>query len=331
MKTDHSSNKRPNVRTKSRALWATRAGLRALSPTAPRLAAAWAERLFLTARRHERPFWERETLASALASRLAHDGGWLPTWTWQPASRDVFARPAARTILLVHGWEGRGSQLATIVPYLLARDLRVVTFDAPGHGDSSLPRASVVEHARAICAVAHAVGGIHGIVGHSVGGAAALFATRLGLEAKRFALISPPTTPIQFASTFARILGLDDTTKSAMMARIEARYAIRFDDLDARRDAATITAPLLVVHDRDDAIVPFANGEAIASAARRGRLISTTGLGHNAMVRAPKVLETIADFVGQREEGSSFADTLDGELFLRDIRWTRAIEHALAG
>ena len=36
--------------------------------------------------------------------------------------------------------EGRGSQLSTFVPSLLRQGFRVVTFDAPGHGDSPLPQ-----------------------------------------------------------------------------------------------------------------------------------------------------------------------------------------------
>ena len=319
-------NKSTNGRTKSAALRVTRAGFRVLSPHAPALAARWAERLFLTARRHERPSWEAEALSSATVDRLPHEGKWLPTWTWTPAMTSDGPEAtgatleAPPTVVLVHGWEGRGSQLAAFVPALLDRGFRVVTFDAPGHGDSPLARASLVEHARALCSLGRALGPVHAVIGHSVGGAATLFATRYGFLADRLALVAPPTTPASFAAVFAQTLGLAPQIEAAMVARLEARYDIRFAELDVRADAARLHQPMLVVHDHDDPIVPFASGKAIADTAPRGRLLAVSALGHRAILRAPSVIDAVTRFVDE-EPTASFARTLDGELFMRDMRW----------
>ena len=311
--------KRTTVRASSPALHATRMGLRLLSPRAPTLAARWAERLFLTARRHERPSWETATLTRAKLDRIAHEGKWLPTWTWTPEGQGT-GLDAAPTIVLVHGWEGRGSQLAAFVPALLERGYRVATFDAPGHGDCPLPRASLVDHARALCSLGRALGPVHGVVGHSVGAAATLLATRFGFEAGRLALIAPPTTPARFAAEFARILGLQPAVEDAMIARLEARYDLRFEELDVRLDAARLHAPVLVVHDRNDPVVHFASGKAIADVAPRGSLFEVSGVGHRAILRAPEVVEKVVRFIDDRS-APSFARTLDGELFMRDTRW----------
>lgn len=314
-----SRNKSTNVRSLPTGLKAARAGLRVLAPHAPNLAARVAEHFFLTARRHPRPHWEEVALASAIEGSIAHDGGSVPTWTWTPEVADLLEE-APKTVLLVHGWEGRGSQLAHFVAPLLARGLRVVAFDAPGHGDSSLARASLVEHARAIRSVADVIGPVHALIGHSVGGASALLATRFGLKAGRFALIAPPTDPGQFAATFARALGLGDSLKAAMIARLEARYAIRFDELDVRSDAARLEAPMLVVHDKDDRVVRFEQGQTLANAAPRGEIVETSGLGHVAILRDGTVVDSVTQFVS---EGASanFSETIDGELFFRESRW----------
>ena len=42
----------------------------------------------------------------------------------------------ARTILLVHGWESRGTALRSFVPGLVQAGFRVVAFDGPAHGNS---------------------------------------------------------------------------------------------------------------------------------------------------------------------------------------------------
>lgn len=312
------------VRSKNPALEATKAGLRLLSPYAPTLASMWAERLFLTARRHERPSWEKGALASARRARVDYEGGWLPAWVWKPVGAPRSgAFDSRKTVLLVHGWEGRGSQLATFVEPLLAEGLRVVAFDAPGHGDAKVARASVVDHARAVAAVARQLGPIHGVIGHSVGGAAALLATRFGLEAERFALISPPRTPADFVQVFSKVLGLEAQVRDAMVARVEQRFGFRVADLDVEQDAARLYAPLLVVHDREDKVVLPANGRHLADIAPLGMFMETTGLGHRSILRAPEVVDTVARFVAAGS-APSFAETLDGELFLRDTRWRAA-------
>lgn len=304
------------------AVQATRVGMRLLSSHAPALAARWAERLFMTPRRHARPYWEAEALESATVSRIAYDGSWLPTWSWSPAPRswnDLVSD--AKTVILVHGWEGRGSQLAAFVPALLARGFRVVTFDAPGHGDSTASLGSVVEHARALHAVAREHGPVHAVVGHSVGGAAALLATRFGLEVERLALVAPPMTPADFAATFSRYLGIGDAVKARMIARIEDRYAMPFDQIDARLDAKRLTKPLFVVHDESDPVVPFAEGKTLAELGG-GELLATQGLGHRAILRAPEVIEAVAAFLGEAPVSRPLGETIDRELFARRERAT---------
>src|SRR5688572_16391660 len=115
-------------------LRAVRAGLAALSPHAPALAARWAEGMFLTARRRKRPAWEEKALEGASRGSVRYEDGILPTWTWSPSGASARTEDPP-TILLVHGWEGRGAQLAAFIEPLVAKGFRVVTFDAPGHGE----------------------------------------------------------------------------------------------------------------------------------------------------------------------------------------------------
>jgi pimeloyl-ACP methyl ester carboxylesterase len=294
------------------ALRAARAGFRVIGRCAPSLASSYAERLFLTARRHPRPAWEERALATAERFAIPHDGAFLPAWRWGDG---------ASTVLLVHGWEGRGSQLAAFVEPLLERGFSVVTFDVPGHGDAPSGHASVVEHARAIASVAHHLGTVHAVIAHSVGGAASLFATRLGLSADRLVLVAPPVSPQRFAAGFGEMLGLGDEVQRALVARLERRYGLSMEDLDVRRDAARFTAPLLVVHDTGDRVVPFEDGRTIAQAARNGRLVTTQGLGHHRVLRAPEVLAAVVPFVADGARTTTLAEAIDADLFYRERRW----------
>lgn len=331
------------VRATPLAIRAARAGLRVASFGSTDLAARAAEHIFLTARRHPRPAWEQTILATAKRGRVPYGGSFLPTWTWTPTdaarttsdANDASANGASNSagetspgdpakaplVILTHGWEGRGSQLGAFVEPLVSAGFRVVTFDGPGHGECALPRASIVEQARAVLAVARAHDNdVHAVVAHSVGGAATLHATSLGLSPRRLALIAPPHNPMEWTNGFAKMFRLSPEVKATMIARVEARYGIRFDALDACADAAAYEAPLLVVHDDGDAIVPAAAGQAIAANAPNGRFTKTTGLGHQRILRTADVIREVTDFVREGLTVPSFLRTLEGELFARDTR-----------
>ena len=55
--------------------------------------------------------------------------------------------------------------------------------------------------------------------------------------------------------------------------------------------------PLLVVNDRDDRMVPWTHGAAIAVAASHGQIFSTTGLGHKGIKNEPEVVRRVVDFL----------------------------------
>ena len=72
---------------------------------------------------------------------------------------------------------------------------------------------------------------------------------------------------------------------------------------DLLRHAPLQRAPLLVLHDRQDREVPFEHGAALAAAWPGARLQPLANLGHRRMLREPRVLEEIVDFLreGARE------------------------------
>src|ERR1700745_2707030 len=109
-----SSSKNSTVVRSQISVRLTRAALQAAYAVSEDLGTSLAERLFTSPRRHRRPEREHRVLASA--RRLANDVA-LRSPRWRGEHRRVAAwrwghGPA---VLLVHGWEGRGSQLGALV------------------------------------------------------------------------------------------------------------------------------------------------------------------------------------------------------------------------
>mgnify|MGYP003291741877 CR=1 FL=1 len=59
--------------------------------------------------------------------------------------------------------------------------------------------------------------------------------------------------------------------------------------------------PLLVIHDREDAEVPWQEGAIIAQAWPGATLSTTSGLGHRRIVHDPAVVERAVGFLTETE------------------------------
>lgn len=268
-------------------VWALRTAFRTVGTVAPGVAARWAETIFCTPPRHAPPEADEAFVATGTRFMVRSEGQEIAGWEWG----------SGPTVLLVHGWGSRAGRFHGFARELLAHGFRVVAHDAPAHGRSTGRFASLPEFARALRAVGDRSGEIRGIVGHSLGGAAACLAMRGGLSARRLVLAAPPADVSQFSQSFGDYLRIPARARLAMRHNLETRLSMRWEDLHIPTVASGIDVPALVVHDREDTEVGFDHGEEIARAFPRGRLLATTGLGHRAILRDPAVVDAAVAFL----------------------------------
>jgi pimeloyl-ACP methyl ester carboxylesterase len=312
-----SPRNRTTVRTPSKqSLRLARAALQTAFAVSDDLGTSLAERLFTTPRRHARPDRERGYLVTARelfldvtlrAPRRQGARRRLAAWRWG----------FGPTVLLVHGWEGRGSQLGALVEPLVEAGLSVVAFDAPGHGDSPDRSLYLTDLADCVADVAAQVGPLHAIVAHSFGAAAVLLAhARAGLEVPRTVFLAPNAIVDDAVVRFARHLGLDESDRSALEQRLVEHTGVPFDALALDRLAAPRDTALLVVHDQDDREVPVTQGTRLAAAWPNAQLQITHELGHRRILRDPAVLAAVTAFVreGLPDPISDLVREVDREL-----------------
>jgi pimeloyl-ACP methyl ester carboxylesterase len=242
-----------------------------------------AAHLFRSTRRSKPRPGERDVLETATGSTVAG----MKVWTWGEGP----------TVLLVHGWNGRGTQLGAFVEPLVARGYRVVAFDAIGHGESAGTQSSLPEFANCIRQVVDELGGVHGIIAHSLGGAATTFALAYGLSAERLVFVSPPADPREFLKIFGTGLGITDEVRVRVKARVERRLGIAMEDMQAFGIAPYMQLPLLVIHDENDKEVPVAVGKGVAASWPGADLIVTKGLGHQRILRDAGVKDSAVSFI----------------------------------
>jgi pimeloyl-ACP methyl ester carboxylesterase len=259
-----------------------------LSAVAPRIAGAVAVRIFGTPQRHHRPAWEREILERGSRMRLGAN----------LAARS-FGEPRAPLVLLVHGWEGRGTQLGAFVEGFVTAGFRVIALDFPAHGDSTGTRTDLVECTEALRKVARDLGPLAGIVAHSFGGAVTTLAIERGLDVKSTVLIASPSSVDDVVARFARMLGLGARATQAFRRGLEKQTGVKLADVEIYERAANLAVPALIVHDHRDRDVPFSDGERLAARWPHATLVATNGLGHRRILRDADVIRRAVDFVAR--------------------------------
>jgi pimeloyl-ACP methyl ester carboxylesterase len=277
-----------------------RAGFGLLELLAPALGARWAERLwFAVPGRPPALGAYRIPLPGGERYEVSLTGG--RAWPIRVVGESWGEGPV---VYLMHGWGGHRGQLSAFVGPLIDAGFRVVAFDAPGHGESAPGRhgpgqSSFLEFEAALAAVVRRHGPAHAVVAHSGGAPAAVVAVRRGLPVERLVFVAPMGNPESHLESFARQLGFGHRTRERLVRRIVDRVGVPMSHFDIAAWASGMaTTPLLVVHDRDDVEVGWPHGAAIAEAWPGARLLSTSGLGHRRILRAPQVVAEVMSFVG---------------------------------
>ncbi|PYQ61025.1 MAG: alpha/beta hydrolase [Acidobacteria bacterium] len=264
-----------------------RTGMRMASALAPGTAARVARKLFFTPLRARVRDEERAVLARGERFEMAAHGGRVVGRAWGEGP----------TVLLVHGWGGHAGQMTPLVDSVVAAGHRAVALDLPGHGESEGRVSSLVHFAAALARAASLFGPVHGIAAHSFGAAGSAYAMASGVVAKRAVFFAPPIGFESFWLRFRIGVGVSQEVMNRLLLDAEAWLDVRFDGIAPGDVAPRMTAPLLVLHDRDDREVPFEEGAELARRWPGAQLRPVEGLGHLRILRDERCVAAAVGFL----------------------------------
>jgi pimeloyl-ACP methyl ester carboxylesterase len=255
------------------------------SVLAPKLTAKRALHYFMTPTRIPAPGWETELKKTA--RRIELKSG-LIAYAWGSGPR----------VLVVHGWDGRGTQMGRIATAVAAAGFEAVVVDLPGHGESPGNLAHVPLAKDALLTVGDELGPFHTVMGHSFGAGAVLFAVFQGLAAGRVVYLAGPsrfTTIFDRYCEWVKVWGHARVLFDEMvMELVDIDPTMNYPSLWVRK----VDQPALIVHDLNDEDCPFEESEEMHREWRGSELFATKGLGHRRILKSKEVIAKIVDFLG---------------------------------
>lgn len=259
----------------------------------PALAARLAYKLWLTPTRFKTPVSERSALESAVVEYHQINDSNIATYSWGRSKR-----AAGPTVLLVHGWSGRGTQLGSFVEPLINAGYRVLSFDTPAHGKSSGKQTNIYEIADVIVALQEHYGEFDSVITHSFGGPCTALAVKHGLKTNRIVSICPPATTIGLVDKFVSTLHITGKTAAKLVHNIEKTFGKHlWKELSMTNIVKEMNIPGLVIHDMHDTDISWEEGQAVAYAWNNAPFKITNGLGHRRILRDSSVIGSAVDFI----------------------------------
>jgi pimeloyl-ACP methyl ester carboxylesterase len=185
-------------------------------------------------------------------------------------------------VLFCHGWESNAFRWRKVLKYLEDESYDIYLMEAPAHGASGGSRFTAIYYAegmRDVIKTFHP----HVIVGHSVGGFALCYAAEMGwlTGIQRAIIMAPPDTLELITDNYFNLLGYSSRVRRYYDQLITERFGKPTTYYNASSFAQQLDMPGVVIHDVDDDINRYFEGEAVANGWPQGDLITTRGLGHS--------------------------------------------------
>lgn len=261
----------------------------------PRLGSQWGIHLFFTPFRFKRPAYEQALLQGATIEKIpvsiSEEKPYYVKYTWGQGP----------SVLLVHGWAGRGSQMASFAQPLVEQGFQVVTFDAFGHGDSPGKQTNLLEFYAIVKDIEKQCQGFHTIIAHSFGGMACGFAIAEGIQSHKLVTIGSPASMNYVLEGFQKQANALPKTVKSIVDYLENTFGRETDYFSLKNLVARVNKQGLIVHDKQDKEVHYTQAEELSRHWKSGTLFLTEGLGHQRILRDPVVIQEVVQFILQEK------------------------------
>ncbi|MFK8104437.1 MAG: alpha/beta fold hydrolase [Saprospiraceae bacterium] len=269
-----------------------RFAFRFLGPLFPKRAGRIAFQLFATPRTRARHKISDRVMEKARIFDILYGGHILKAYEWGEGDR---------VILLVHGWESRGTALRSFVPSLVKRGFRVVAFDGPAHGNSGGKQTTLPHFGGAICALINHLGGVDGIIAHSFGGASTAFAlanldTEIAL--RKLVLVGVPSRMTKVTEHYLELFKMPSSVAKEYRKILNEVLNMPIENADLKNAFPKMrVGETLIVHDEEDTVVPFASSQDIYDHWENATLLVSKGLGHYKLMKHPALVKRVTEFI----------------------------------
>ena len=186
------------------------------------------------------------------------------------------------TVLFAHGWESNSGRWRHKIKKLHNAGYNIIALDGPAHGGSGSDTFNAILYSEFINVVSEKFKPTS-FVGHSVGGMALVFFLHKKpyKHAKKIVLLGAPSAFTGIMKRYRELMGYSQTIFKGINKQIELKFGHPPSYFSTADFVKTIACEGLIVHDKNDPVIPYQDALDIEKQFKNAKLISTEGLGHS--------------------------------------------------
>lgn len=209
--------------------------------------------------------------------------------------------PKGALVILVHGWESNAGSMSKLAEKLEKEGKRVVLFDLPGHAFYELEYTNLLECKEAMKQVLKYLNPQQpfSIVSHSFGSAVTAFCIRdTEHPVHRMVFLTGPNKVENIFREFQELTKMGDRAFNKMLARTENLLGEPISNISIQQNLQSGNyQKLLLIHDKNDKIIPYFNSEEIVNAVENASLEPFENVGHYRMLWNKEIIDRTAQFL----------------------------------
>jgi len=202
-----------------------------------------------------------------------------------------------KNILFLHGWESNSQRWLPYYNMLEKEKYTIYALDAPGHGMSGGDKLNVEVFRQAIEAALARIGPIDTIIGHSLSNTAVgyCYIMNPNVDVKKFIVMGAASGMDAVFTYFKEILGLSIRSVANLSKKVNTIFKIPHQEVKLMSFLDKVTQPVLVIHDKNDAVTPFKPIENVLKKHPKINTYITCGLKHD--LKAEEVYAKVIAFI----------------------------------
>ncbi len=248
------------------------------------------------------------TLSTQQNFNLQGNHGKLATVLHTPVDKKTYP-----LVMILHGFNASKDMplLTELSNQLNARGIATVLFDFNGHGKSEgsfleMTIPNELEDARRVYAYVKKLPGVTSVsaVGHSQGGViTGMLAGELGEKGLKSIVLMSPAPELKEDTARGNLFGVvydphhvPEFITLSNGLKVGRAFLETTQHLPIYEVSSQYTGPVLVIHSKDDPLVPYKYGVEYSRVFPNGALKTVTGFDHNFTQDTPAVDKIVADF-----------------------------------
>ncbi len=261
---------------------------RFLEQFSPYLTFRLATLVFFSPFRFKTPTKELQFRQKAKLSTISFSNNRVAIYEWGQSNTAV---------LLVHGWSGRATQVAHLGQHLVKAGYKVISFDAPAHGQSNGRHTHFMEFATLIHEMKLRFPEINYVVGHSMGATAVGHALSEGLKIEKAVIIGAPASTNWVLKTYCEKINVSPKIGQRIKQHIENKFDVTFDEMGLDKISEKLSTVCLIIHCEDDLETSVKDAYIIHSKWKNSTLAITANLGHRRILKDATIAHKIINFL----------------------------------